>query len=74
MNPIAETMLADVKCRNGQVTTTIQCMTAIAKWEEPLDGNNKTPKETKDPKGHRDAEMFSVYAMGKSRPVLLQKE
>jgi hypothetical protein len=59
-------VLVDVKCDDGDVTTSPACMRAVAKGV--VDGIPATKFQ-----GDTDAEIFSIYAMGKSRPVLLQK-
>lgn len=62
MNLLADAVLVDVKCDGGDVATSPLCMRAIAKGDQGTD-------EDGNPQGDRDAEMFSVYAMGKSCPV-----
>lgn len=70
MNFLVDTVLVDVQCvtedKKIQVATLPSCMKQIAAGEQgDVHG---------DPQGHRDAEMFSVYAMGKPCPVLIMEK
>ncbi|PKY02820.1 hypothetical protein P168DRAFT_283563 [Aspergillus campestris IBT 28561] len=49
--------LIDVKCDDGDVATSPNCMDAIAKGEQGKDADG-------NPQGDRDAETFAAYTMG----------
>lgn len=70
LNFLVDTVLVDLECvtKGGktEVATLPSCMRQIAAGEQAAVHG--------DPQGHRDAEMFSVYAMGKPCPVLIMEK